>query len=94
MNLFEKLLAKFVAKKLIKKLDLYEGPKMEGKPWYKSKGVVTGIVTVLVGAYESTRLYLAPQMGWSLPEIPPFVFAVLGTLGVYARAVASGPVTK
>jgi hypothetical protein len=61
---------------------------MATKAWYLSKGIWTGIVTALLGAYLS----LAPQFGW--PQIPEFVFAILGALGIYTRATADSKITK
>lgn len=60
----------------------------ETKPWYKSKAVISGIVTVLFGAYEGVKSSLAPQFGWNLPDIPPLVFTILGALGVWSRVTA------
>ena len=82
------LIIKKAAKEVADKLGLQEGPMEEGKPWFKSKGVISGIVAVLLGIYEVVRLNLAPQMGWSIPEIPPVLFTVLGALGIYSRVVA------
>lgn len=67
---------------------------METKSWWKSKGVITGIVTVIIGTYESVRVLLAPQMGWTLPDIPPLVYTILGALGVYSRVTATSTITK
>ena len=80
---------KMVAKIVGRKLGLKEGPMDDKKKWYQSKTVLTGIVTVLVGTYEGVKLYLAPEFGWSLPEIPPYVYTILGALGIYSRSVAS-----
>lgn len=83
------IIIKKVAKDFADKLDLKEGPMEEGKKWYQSKGVISGIVAVLLGSYEVVRLNLAPQLGWPLPEIPPVLFTVLGALGIYSRATAN-----
>lgn len=92
--MFEKLKAWFVAKNIEKAIGLTEDSAMETKKWWKSKGVWTGIVTVLVGGYEATRSQLAPQFGYSLPEIPSFLYMVLGSLGVYSRVTAAKTITK
>jgi hypothetical protein len=93
--MLKNLILKIIGKKFANSLELVEGRPMEnGKPWYKSKGVLTGIVTVIIGTYEGVRLSLAPQMGWSLPDIPPFAYTILGALGIYSRVVASATVTK
>ena len=61
---------------------------MEQKAWYLSKGIWTGIITAVIGAYLS----LAPQFGW--PNIPEFVFVILGAMGVYTRATVASTIKK
>lgn len=78
---------KIIGKQIAKKLKLEDG-KMETKKWYVSKGVWTGILTVLIGGYETTRVAVAPQFGWNIPAIPPFVYTLLGAMGVYTRVTA------
>ena len=56
---------------------------METKVWYKSKAIWTGIVAVLVAAYNSACV------SFGLPIIPEYVFAILGAFGVYTRATAT-----
>jgi hypothetical protein len=58
------------------------------KKWFQSKGVWTGIVTFLIGAYSLVGTALAPQFGWHLPAIPEWVLTLLGTIGVYSRVTA------
>jgi hypothetical protein len=94
MNWIKNLIVKIAARKAAKALDLREGPMDSEKKWYRSKGVLTGIVTVLIGTYESVRFAIAPQVGWNLPEIPPFVYTILGAIGIYARVSATTVVTK
>ena len=60
-NWLKNLIAKKAAGSLSKKLNLKEGPMEEGKSWYKSKGVITGITAVLLGTNEMVRINLAPQ---------------------------------
>lgn len=88
------LFVKKAVAEIEKKLDLKEGPMEQGKPWYKSKGVLSGIVTVLLGTYEVAKVSLAPQLGWNFPEIPPIVFTLLGALGIYSRITADKIVGK
>ena len=52
---------------------------METKPWYKSKTILSGIVTVIVAAYNSA----AGQ--FNLPIIPEFIYGILAALGIYGR---------
>ena len=79
---------KLVVKNAAKTIKLEEGP-MDKMKWYRSKGVWTGVVTVIIGTYEVVKLNMAPQMGWTLPDIPPVVFTFLGAMGVYSRVVAT-----
>jgi hypothetical protein len=82
---------RLAGKKIAKILKLEEGNMAENtetKKWYRSKGVLTGVVTVLIGLYESVRITLAPQFGWTIPNIPEFLYVLLGALGVYSRVVA------
>lgn len=83
------LLIKIIGRFLKNKIRLEEGTAMETKKWYKSKGVWTGVFTVLIGAYEGAKVSLAPQLGWTLPDIPPLLYTLLGALGVYSRVVAT-----
>lgn len=94
MGWLKNLVIKIAARKVAKQLDLQEGPMSDSKSWLKSKGVWTGVVTVLIGTYEMVAQYLAPQFGWNLPPIPGFVFTILGTLGIYSRVIASTTITK
>lgn len=74
---------RWFGKWLGRRLALQEGPMTDGKKWYQSKTVWTGIVTAVMGAYLS----LQPQFGW--PAIPDWVFTILGALGIYSRVVAT-----
>lgn len=65
------------------KIDLQEGPMDSTKSWYKSKTIWTGVVTVIIAGYSAA----API--WNLPAIPEWVFAILGTIGIYTRVKAT-----
>ncbi len=93
-NWLKNLIVKKAANEVSKKLDLQEGPMEEGKRWFQSKGVITGITAVLLGTYEVVRLNLAPQFGWHVPEIPPVIFTFLGALGIYSRVTADKIIQK
>lgn len=54
----------------------------DSKKWYQSKGVWAGVITGLLGIYGTL------QPGLHFPVIPEWVFALLGGLGIYARATA------
>ncbi len=95
MKWLKNLVVKIAARKAAKALDLQEGTPMENeKKWYKSKAVLAGIVTVLIGTYEGVRAAVAPNVGWNLPEIPPLIYTVLGALGIYGRVAANSTITK
>lgn len=73
---------KFIGRKIASESGLTEG-NMETKKWYQSKNVWTGVVTALMGLYLS----LAPQFNW--PNVPEWVFTLLGAIGVYTRINAT-----
>lgn len=81
----KKIFGKLLGKYLKRRIKLEEGPMTETKKWWKSKGVWTGIITVLIGLYGSIDASLGPQFGFDLPPIPDWFFALLGSMGVYAR---------
>ena len=56
---------------------------MPNKPWYQSKTIWAGIVTAIIGLYNT----LAPLK--ALPKIPEEVYALLGALGIYSRATST-----
>jgi hypothetical protein len=88
MKWLKNLVVKIATKKVADKLNLEEGKMEDGKKWYRSKGVLTGIVTVLIGLYTGVDTQVGPQAGFDLPNIPELVFVVLGALGIYSRVVA------
>lgn len=89
MKWLKNLVLKIAARKVATAIGMEDGPMNDKKEWWKSKTVWTGIVTVLIGLYDSVNGNLAGQFGWNLPEIPTFVYSVLGAIGVYTRAVAT-----
>lgn len=74
---------KLIGKNISKQLKLEDKPMNESKKWYTSKGVWTAIVTGLMG------LYLSIQPTFSLPNIPEWIFAILGAIGLYSRVSAN-----
>lgn len=85
--------AKLVAKYFAKKLDLQEGPMDGTKKWYKSTAVWAGVYAVLRGLYVSIQTNLAPQIGFTLPDVPPIIdgvfSAIIGGVGVHGRVTAT-----
>ena len=65
------------------KIKLEDGPMDSTKSWWKSKNIWTGVVTVLIAGYSAA----API--WNIPPIPEWVFAILGTIGIYTRVKAT-----
>lgn len=59
-------------------------------PWYKSKGIWTGIVVTILGIYTTVQTNF-PNV--HIPAIPEWLFALLGAMGIYTRAVATNRVT-
>jgi len=57
------------------------------KPFWKSKTFWAVLIAGLIGTWNA----LAAQFGW--PPVPDWVIAVLAALGLYGRAVATGPLT-
>lgn len=70
------------------KLKLEDGPMDGTKSWYKSKTIWSGVVTVIIAGYSAA----API--WNLPTIPEWIFAILGTIGIYTRVKATYTITK
>lgn len=75
--MFENFFAKIAGKYVASKIDLQEDSKMDTKPWYQSKTIWTAVVGGLLGLYQAVSAVHA------LPAIPPFVFTLLGALGLY-----------
>ena len=70
-----KWIANLIGKYIKGKIKLEDG--MDTTKWYKSRRMWNGVVIVVIGAYETAAL----QFG--LPSIPPFVYSILGALGLY-----------
>ena len=73
---------KWIGKGVKDKLDLQEGF-MDSKPWYQSKTIWAGVVTGIIGIYNS----IATAKGW--PPVPDWVYSILAGMGVYSRASAT-----
>ena len=82
-----KWIAYIVGKFIGNKLNLQEDTKMDGsKKWYQSKTVWAGVVSVLIAGYS------AAASAFGLPVIPEWVFAILGTIGIYSRVTATNKI--
>lgn len=71
-----KWIANLAGRFLKSKLKLEEGQMEDTKKWWKSKRIWNGVAIVVIGAYETAAL----QFGF--PSIPPFVYSILGGLGI------------
>lgn len=78
MKWLNNLIAKVVGKRIKKEVDKME----DSKKWYASKGVWTGVVIILIAAYNAG----SASFGW--PPVPEWVFTLLGAAGIYARKTA------
>jgi len=61
----------------------------DSKEWWKSRNIWTAIVIILIGVYNSVDVTLGPAIGIDLPNIPEWIYALLGALGIYTRVTAS-----
>lgn len=79
-----------LAKQIRKKLKLKEDkPHMiDKKEWWKSKTIWSGIVTIIITVYNTTRPILIENFNVNLPEIPDWVYTFLGAIGIYGRITA------
>ena len=94
MGWLKNLIAKRAGKKIAREIGLQEDSMEEKKSWWKSKTIWSGVLAVAVSVYNSAREPLGASFGITLPEIPEFVFAVLGGMGIYGRVSAKVPVGK
>jgi hypothetical protein len=73
-----------------KEIKLEDGKMDSTKSWFKSKGVWTAVVTIVIGLYSLVSATLMPAIGHApLPAIPEWVFTFLGALGLYSRVTAT-----
>lgn len=78
-------LLRTAGKKIAKNLSLTEGNMEDNKKWWKSKTVISGAVAVLLGTYALVKTNLAP----GLPDVPEWLFTLLGAIGIYGRVTAN-----
>jgi len=65
------------------------------KPWYKSKAVIAGIITVFVSVWDNALVpACAEHLNFILPNIPTWIYALLGSLGIYGRVKADSRIGK
>lgn len=82
-----------LAKQIGKKLNLKEDKGMiDKKEWYKSKTVWAGIITILITLYNTARPMLFEFFNVNLPEIPAWIYTILGALGIYGRVTAKSEI--
>lgn len=56
---------------------------MDNKNWYKSKTIWSGIIGIIVVAYN------AAATTFGVPAIPEWIFGILAALGIYSRVSAT-----
>jgi len=86
--MFEKLIAKIVGKKIIQKLNLYEGAAMPTKPWYQSKAVWSAVLMTIVGAVQP----ISTAFGHPV-TVPTWITDCLMGLGIYGLRTATTAVS-
>lgn len=95
--MISQLLQKILGSYLEKKAELYEGTPEDGKPWYRSKVILGGIVVIARSLYLGISTLLVQSGKAPLPAIPPVVDSVLGSiLGavvIHGRIDANKPIT-
>lgn len=64
------------------------------KPWYLSKAVWAAVIAILVAFYNSFNAELAPLIGMTFPDIPEWIFGILGALGLWGRVTANTTITR
>jgi len=65
------------------------------KPWYKSKAVWAGLITILVTVYDNALVpACAEHLNYLLPDIPTWIYTLLGSLGIYGRYKADSRIGK
>lgn len=62
---------------------------MNTKPWYKSKLIWSGIITIGITVYNAFDASLSQTFNHHLPLIPDFVYGLLGAFGIYSRTVTN-----
>ena len=58
---------------------------MEGKKWYRSKAVLTAIITALLGGLEAVSTALGHPI-----QVPQWIYTTLAGLGLYALRAGVG----
>lgn len=64
------------------------------KPWYKSKTIISAIVILILGIYNSLQPYLLEHYSIILPTVPEWIYSLLATLGIRYRITASTKIGK
>ena len=81
--------ARMIGKKISQELSLEEAGEMDGtKRWFKSKTVWGGVYFVLRATYTAVQGVIAPQFGWTLPDVPPILDTIVG--GIVGQEIIRG----
>lgn len=81
-----KWIASLIGKYVGKKLKLEDGPMDGTKKWYTSKGIWTGIVTIIIGILT----FVDQNFNTSITTSPVYatIITILGAIGLYSRKTA------
>ncbi len=85
--MFDKFVAKIIARRIINKIGLQEGTAMETKKWWQSKTLWAAITFVAISGIEA----ISAAAGHPV-TVPPFVKEVLIGLGLYGLRTAEKPI--
>lgn len=81
--------AMIIGKIIKKESGLQEGVMDDTKPWYKSKTIISGIASGLMGIYLSLI-----AGGVHLPPVPPWIITLLSGIGIYGRFSADTKISS
>ena len=64
------------------------------KSWYKSKTIISAIIILILGIYNSSRPFLLNNYGVILPLIPEWLYSFFAVLGIKSRVDATTRIGK
>lgn len=62
---------------------------MNTKSWWQSKTIWTGILGVAFALYDAFRMAVQANFGTTFPEVPVWIFGILGAFGIVFRTVTT-----
>lgn len=85
--MFEKLIATFVGKKIIKSLNLQEGTAMDTKKPWQSKAVWSAVLMAIIGAIQPISMALGHPI-----SVPNWIIELLIGMGIYGVRTGDKPI--